>query len=73
MTAHHERPLNFPGPSTLKEEEFQTQTSYDHLSATYSEDITTDDGMRAMEASGTLDFWNDPEEDLYSEQDGDSV
>jgi hypothetical protein len=65
--------INFKDVPPLREEEFTTQTSYIRSSATYWEDVTTHDVMRAIEASGTLDFWNDPEEDIYSEDDGDSV
>ena len=35
------------------------------------DDLTTEDIMRAVEASGTLDFWNDPEEDVYNESKAD--
>jgi len=65
--------LKFEEVSTVTEEEYITQTSFDGVSATYSEDITTDDVMRAVDASGVLDFWNDPEEDVYSHDDGDPV
>jgi hypothetical protein len=37
------------------------------------EDPTTEQCMRAVEASGVLDFWDDPIEDVYSVSDGDSV
>lgn len=56
-------------------EEYQTQTTY---SRTLTElhvpsDVTTDDAMSAVEASGTLDFWNEPEEDIYDESDGNVI
>jgi len=73
MTAVHENAINFQGSATLTEEELQTQTQYVRVYANYPEDVTTDDVMHAIEASGTLDFWNDPEEDIYSERDGDGV
>jgi len=38
-----------------------------------SPDITTFDCMNAVEVSGVLDFWNDPEEDNYNDQDGDAI
>jgi len=73
MTAVHENAIIFQGSATLTEEELQTQTMYVRVYANYPEDVTTDDVMHAIEASGTLDFWNDPAEDVYSEQDGDEV
>lgn len=36
-------------------------------------DITTIDQMHIVEASGVLDFWDDKEEDVYKEDDGDPV
>jgi len=36
-------------------------------------DITTVDCMNAVEVSGVLAFWNDPEEDNYNDQDGDAI
>ena len=61
--------------STLRYEELRTETSYEGSSSTimYPSDATTDDQMNIVEASGTLDFWNDPAEDVYSENDGDAV
>jgi len=73
MTAVKETTLKFEEVATVMEDEFITQTKCDSVCATYFEDITTDEVMRAIEASGTLDFWNDPEEDVYSEEDGDPV
>ncbi|MFQ5411857.1 MAG: hypothetical protein ACE5EC_06150 [Phycisphaerae bacterium] len=31
---------------------------------------TTQQGMRLIEISGSLDFWNDEDEDLYTADDG---
>lgn len=36
-------------------------------------EVTTQDQMNIVEYSGTLDFWDKPEEDIYSESDGDAV
>lgn len=36
-------------------------------------DISTEDQMGLVEASGVLDFWNDPEEDKYTRNDGHAV
>ena len=33
-------------------------------------DPTPEQRMRLVEQSGTLDFWNDPAEDGYAEEDG---
>lgn len=33
----------------------------------WPEDASTGDNMRLAEASGVLDFWREPEEDIYSE------
>jgi hypothetical protein len=63
--------INFENASTVLDEELITQTTYVRVSANYSDDVSTFDVMNAVEAAGTLDFWNDPEEDIYSEDDGD--
>ena len=34
---------------------------------------TSEQRMRIVEASGTLDFWDRPEEDIYSLEDGEPV
>lgn len=70
-----ENALHFEDTETVRvmAEEFETHTSNDALFISHAVDITTEDVMRAIEASGTLDFWNDPAEDTYSEQDGDPV
>lgn len=67
--------ITFTEPATLIENELRTKTSYVRASAFYSDlpDLTTFEIMKAIEASGTLDFWNDPEEDIYDEQDGDAI
>ena len=36
-------------------------------------DPTSDQRMRIVEVSGTLDFWDRPEEDIYSPEDGEPV
>ncbi|MDO8631408.1 MAG: hypothetical protein Q7R41_13045 [Phycisphaerales bacterium] len=62
-------------PGTVTESELRTRTSYVRAISFYSDppDLTTTEIMQAIEASGTLDFWNDPEEDIYNEQDGNDV
>lgn len=54
----------------VKTEEYVTQTRFDGVSATYPLDFSTEDVIRAIDASGTLDFWNDPAEDIYRDGDG---
>ncbi len=36
-------------------------------------DPTPEQRMRIVEVSGTLDFWDNPEEDIYSPNDGELV
>ena len=59
----------------VTEAELKTQTSYQHCSKTieHPADATTIDMMNAVEFSGTLEFWGDPAEEQYSENDGDAV
>ena len=59
----------FVKPVTLNEEELRTQTKYVRTFATFSHpaELTTIEMMHAIEVSGALDFWNDPEEDIYCE------
>jgi hypothetical protein len=56
-------------------DELESQTAYIRFSGTVSTpaEATTEDLMNVAEASGVLDFWNDPEEDRYSEEDGEAV
>lgn len=69
-------PLNMRLPPAVMEEEFQTQTvymSYTRVVHSPPDDASTADQMNVVEASGTLDFWNDPEEDIYTGNDGDAT
>jgi hypothetical protein len=51
-----------------------TTTSTDaHLVKFPPEDPTIEQRMRLMESSGTLEFWNRPEEDGYTCGDGEPV
>lgn len=62
-------------PRELNENEPQTSGG-DPLIRIASEsplDPTVDQRMRIVEVSGTLDFWDRPEEDIYSLEDGDPV
>jgi hypothetical protein len=60
---------------SVHEEELQTQTTYVRYSSTITtpSDANTEDLMNAIEASGTLDFWNEAEEDQYRADDGDAA
>ena len=55
--------------------ETQTQTVYASYTGIVSSpsDETTFDRMTIVEASGSLEFWNDPGEDIYTENDGDAT
>lgn len=39
----------------------------------FPSDPTSDQLMRIVEVSGSLDFWDDPSEDIYTLEDGDPV
>lgn len=61
--------------ASVKEDQEQVETIYDVVSSTIVSpaDATTRDQMNLVEASGVLDFWHDPEEDIYDETDGNAV
>ena len=67
--------LNFVPPVDAMDDDFETETSYCRVSSVicYPSDASTEDQMRLVEASGTLEFWDDPSEDIYTENDGDAV
>jgi len=69
------RELEFPPPVSVTEEDFETETAYFrvHTTISHPSDASLDDQMNIIEASGTLEFWEHPEEDVYSEKDGDAV
>ncbi len=60
---------------SVSDDELQTQTTYHRYYGTivHPSDATTIDQMNVVEISGTLEFWGDPEEDLYAESDGHAV
>ena len=62
-----ERPVNAEASPTI------TIQSGGTLTVVHPAEATTFDLMNAVEVSGVLDFWNDPEEDNYSDQDGDAI
>ncbi len=67
--------LSFPDPVLLSDDELRTETIYVRTSSTiiHPPDATTQDQMNIVEASGSLEFWNDSSEDVYGENDGDAV
>lgn len=67
--------IDFLPSHSVHEEELETQTTYIRYSSTITTppDVNTEDSMNVIEASGALDFWNDPEEDIYGPDDGDAV
>lgn len=60
---------------SVTDEDLKTQTVHHGPQKTiqFPEDIKTIDQMSVIEASGSLDFWDDPDEDKYQESDGDAV
>jgi hypothetical protein len=65
------KPITFTDPVAMQEGEMETETIYTRVYSTISppEDATTADQMRLVESSDVLAFWNDPAEDVYSEDD----
>jgi len=37
------------------------------------EDPTSEQVLKLLESSGTLSFWNEPEEDVYTHDDGEPI
>ena len=67
--------IAFPESVLLTDDELRTETIYVRASSTiiHPPDATTQDQMNIVEASGSLEFWNDASEDVYGEHDGDAV
>lgn len=57
------------------DKELATETTYRRVvrTITHPADATTRDQMRIVEASGAIDFWNSPEENIYGDNDGDAA
>ena len=54
----------------------QSETTGDNSSlstVTRASDPTPIQVLRAVEVSGTLDFWDDPAEDVYTSEDGEPL
>lgn len=56
-------------PFNMEIAEFKTEPIYSVSSTVYPADATTRDQMHLVETSGILEFWNDPAEDAYNEDD----
>ncbi|MCP4593297.1 MAG: hypothetical protein GY842_21380 [bacterium] len=67
--------ITFLDSASVTKAELETLTFYRAVSARIPTppDATTLDQMNIVEVSGALDFWNDPQEDVYDETDGDAV
>jgi len=57
-------------PRTLLENEPVTRSVVQAITVTYPEDPSDEQVMRLAESSGALSFWESPEEDIYSPDDG---
>jgi hypothetical protein len=55
------------------EDEPQTHGDGAALTISYPPDPSPDQFLRLAETSGTLDFWNEPDEDIYGLDDGTRV
>ena len=62
-------------PRDLTDDDLNTRTVSETPRTTveFPPDATTMQWMSVVEASGSLDFWHDPEEDKYDEHDGEPV
>ena len=67
--------IDFHESVLLTDDEFRTETICVPASSTiiHPPEATTQDQMNIVEASGSLEFWNDSSEDVYGENDGDAV
>jgi len=65
-------PMTMIPSASVSAEELGTQTVYERRSEIISqtEDASTADQMGIVERSGTLEFWEDPAEDIYDPDDG---
>ena len=64
-----ENKLEYIPHRLVRDDEMITETFYNRICKTIVhssdlEDIDTQDQMNIVEVSGTLDFWNDQEEDI---------
>jgi hypothetical protein len=67
--------IEFKQSASIYSDDLQTETVYQSVTGHVHtpSDVTTAEQMCAVEASGTLSFWDAPEEDKYSGNDGDAV
>ncbi len=54
----------------LRDNETITRSGAQTITVTYPPDPTPQQIMRLQESSGALEFWNAPEEDIYTPDDG---
>ena len=57
-------------PQIIAEDEPETIVLNRLITVSAPSDPTPNQMMRIVETSGTLDFWEDPAEDIYSSEDG---
>lgn len=60
-------------PREIKEDEPETVATYKFSRVVFPSEPTAEQRMRIVEASEVLDFWDRPEEDIYSLEDGEPV
>ena len=68
MTERKE-PFTIIPPVDVEIVEVKTEPIYSVSSTIYPAEATTLDLMYLAESSGVLEFWNDPNEDVYAEDD----
>lgn len=68
-------PIIFSGGIRIVDNEYDTETYPTEFVGRIvtPSDATTEEQMSIVEASGTLSFWEEPEENCYDESDGDAV
>lgn len=59
--------------SERRAESFVTVSTAASVSVSTPPDPSDEQYMKIIEASGSLDFWNDEEEDIYGAEDGTEV
>lgn len=60
-------------PREIVEDEPRTSSTNEYIVVRFPEDPTPEQSMRIVEVSGTLDFWDREEEDIYTSKDGEPV
>jgi hypothetical protein len=57
-------------PREIHDDEPETRSSAQWVTISYPADPPPDQVLRLLESSGSLDFWESPDEDVYSPEDG---